>query len=434
MYGLPGGWLEKYEDWHDCASRELKEETGLVFNKNRFSCLASLNCHRQYENYHAISLIMYTEIDNQNEKKLVKNLEPNKCEKWIWITIDKLRQNISKLFYPLQDFLNMHTNLDSVEKLRNLVNFDSKSCIENPKQKPYKNNIVNNDNNYSNNYDKFDEEECFKLSSNKETRYNSTDHDTFDENINEISCSDKRQYYTSNSLTSKVLLCQSKNSQYDTNVISNNKFIENNYESVLKNRIIDQDDINIEYKDCIKLNKEPVLSLDNSYKNNIVKRNVLTKNNTNLIKSKLSNKQCNKKLSKKNKRKKKKEIQRCKDLKNKNNKIIDDAYNESLSLSKQNTKEESDLINNNLCKINSNSVDKEYKSSNKNVNKQIMSDIEKTLISYEMIIKENNLDIGIYIYKNKDYLSMSNCYDESSFKMENSSKLTKDDLCLNYEI
>lgn len=117
LYGLPGGWLEKYEDWNACASRELKEETGLSFSSTRFFSMETLNCKRPESNYHAISLIMYSEIEEQ-EKLEIKNMEPDKCEKWLWVSLEQLRNKINNLFYPLQDFLNKYPNLISINELK----------------------------------------------------------------------------------------------------------------------------------------------------------------------------------------------------------------------------------------------------------------------------------------------------------------------------
>ncbi len=120
LYGLPGGWLERYEEWNECASRELCEEVGLDFNVDRFHCIETLNCKRIEDKYHAISLIMYSEI-NQEEKDDVKNMEPHKCEKWLWVTINQLRTNLNSLFYPLQDFLTSHPKISNVDHLKSMI-------------------------------------------------------------------------------------------------------------------------------------------------------------------------------------------------------------------------------------------------------------------------------------------------------------------------
>jgi len=72
------------------------------------------------KNYHAISLIMYSEIQ-EDEKKNIKNMEPNKCEKWFWVTINQLRGQLNLLFHPLKDFLKKHPTIDSVDYIRKLA-------------------------------------------------------------------------------------------------------------------------------------------------------------------------------------------------------------------------------------------------------------------------------------------------------------------------
>lgn len=120
LYGLPGGWLEKFEDWEECASRELKEEVNLNLPRNRFFNIETFNCRHLDKGYHAISLIMYSEIQEE-EKKEIKNLEPDKCEKWFWVSFGQLRNQMNSLFYPLKDFLNKHPKMNSVDYLKGLV-------------------------------------------------------------------------------------------------------------------------------------------------------------------------------------------------------------------------------------------------------------------------------------------------------------------------
>ena len=112
--------MEKYEGWDECASRELEEETALKFSSDRFKFMEPLNCQRVNINYHSISLIMYSEI-NENEKECVKNLEPDKCEKWLWVSINQLRNNFKFLFYPLQDFLLKYPKLTSTDQLKTFL-------------------------------------------------------------------------------------------------------------------------------------------------------------------------------------------------------------------------------------------------------------------------------------------------------------------------
>jgi len=121
LYGLPGGWLELYEEWEECAARELKEEANLSLEKSRFSHIDTFNCiSLENNNYHSISLIMYAEIQSK-EIKSIKNLEPKKCEKWEWMSIDEMREKINELFYPLKQFLLRYDNIRGTDDLKKLI-------------------------------------------------------------------------------------------------------------------------------------------------------------------------------------------------------------------------------------------------------------------------------------------------------------------------
>lgn len=124
MFGLPGGWLEIGEEWNECASRELNEETGLLMEPNSFIHIYTLNCKVIDKNFHTISCVMYNEISN-NQLNLIKNTEPDKCSGWFWITIADLRSKFDSLFYPLQDFLTKFPDLNSVNNLKNMIKFNN---------------------------------------------------------------------------------------------------------------------------------------------------------------------------------------------------------------------------------------------------------------------------------------------------------------------
>ncbi|XP_078701946.1 nucleotide triphosphate diphosphatase NUDT15-like isoform X2 [Branchiostoma floridae x Branchiostoma belcheri] len=97
-YALPGGHLEFGEEWADCASREVLEETGLKLKNVRFATV--VNGIQLSENYHYITIFMQAEVDTSHREEPV-NLEPEKCEGWDWYAWDNFPDH-DQLFRPLQ--------------------------------------------------------------------------------------------------------------------------------------------------------------------------------------------------------------------------------------------------------------------------------------------------------------------------------------------
>ena len=119
LFGLPGGWLEKFEEFEEAASRELFEETGLKLNTKRFKHIITLNCLFLKEEYHSLSVVVYTEITD-DERDEIYNKEPSKCRGWFWATIEKCRKNKERLFYPLRTMLDELPELQDVKYLKKM--------------------------------------------------------------------------------------------------------------------------------------------------------------------------------------------------------------------------------------------------------------------------------------------------------------------------
>lgn len=108
------------EEWEECASRELREETGIEMISNSFRHVYTLNSMSLDNNYHNISCIMYNELDSKDICN-VKNSEPHKCAGWFWVTFVEMRTHIDKLFFPLRDFLGRFPDLNNVGYLKQMI-------------------------------------------------------------------------------------------------------------------------------------------------------------------------------------------------------------------------------------------------------------------------------------------------------------------------
>ena len=117
---LPGGHLEMYESWEQCAVREVKEEMGVDVRVHQgFGHVT--NDPMQSEGKHYITIFMLAEFLHPNATPM--NCEPHKCDGWESYSWDELQQiyngNLSELtlFGPLRHLIEEHP-----EKITSFLN------------------------------------------------------------------------------------------------------------------------------------------------------------------------------------------------------------------------------------------------------------------------------------------------------------------------
>ena len=120
LYALPGGWLERWEEFEECGSREIKEETDLDIPASNLTHLRTYNCLDIKNKYHNVAIYLTTKINNEQAEK-VKTMEPEKCEKWFWADMKFIKENLEKFFFPNKLFIEKHlnslNNVNDIEKI-----------------------------------------------------------------------------------------------------------------------------------------------------------------------------------------------------------------------------------------------------------------------------------------------------------------------------
>jgi 8-oxo-dGTP diphosphatase len=111
---LPGGHLELYETWDQCARREVYEEMGLTLVRTEF--LHVTNDIMEPEGKHYVTIFMVGYLDDNNDTEPI-NCEPEKCEGWDLYKLSDLFDMVGQgtLFGPLEQLL-----LEQPSKLRDL--------------------------------------------------------------------------------------------------------------------------------------------------------------------------------------------------------------------------------------------------------------------------------------------------------------------------
>jgi 8-oxo-dGTP diphosphatase len=97
-WSLPGGHLEWKESFDECCRREIQEETGIELPSNVVP-LTFTNDIFEEEDLHYVTLFFGAFLKEPQEAVV---MELDKCEEWIWSSIDNLPQ---PLFLPLENIL-----------------------------------------------------------------------------------------------------------------------------------------------------------------------------------------------------------------------------------------------------------------------------------------------------------------------------------------
>jgi len=105
----PTGWhLEYWETIEECAVRELYEETWLIAQEKNVIVYGTLNEIYPNNEKHYINISTFiTEFTWE-----LKNMEPDKLEKWEWLSWEEIIKLWDKNFLPVQNFIEKYPDFD----------------------------------------------------------------------------------------------------------------------------------------------------------------------------------------------------------------------------------------------------------------------------------------------------------------------------------
>lgn len=111
-YALPGGKLDLDEESTEaCIAREIKEETNIDLDMSTIQFVGKSNDRRLDGDTrkHFVTLLHRAIIPAHSSP--IKNMEPNKCEGWVWLTYDEMLElyldldGSGRLFEPMENLI-----------------------------------------------------------------------------------------------------------------------------------------------------------------------------------------------------------------------------------------------------------------------------------------------------------------------------------------
>lgn len=107
-YSPPGGHLEYGETIEDCAIRELYEESWLIAKPADVIVFCTLNeIYLNNEKHYINITTLITKFTWS-----VENKEPEKLEKWEWMSWDDIKALWNKNFLPIQELIKKYPDFD----------------------------------------------------------------------------------------------------------------------------------------------------------------------------------------------------------------------------------------------------------------------------------------------------------------------------------
>ena len=103
---MPGGHLELYESWQECAAREVLEECDLTLSPSALTFGHVTNDPMPDEGKHYVTIFMLGTV-LAGTRQEPETMEPHKCEGWRSYSWDELKelQTQTKLFGPLNQLI-----------------------------------------------------------------------------------------------------------------------------------------------------------------------------------------------------------------------------------------------------------------------------------------------------------------------------------------